>query len=83
MKNEKYRKALEKAEAYFRSDYETDDFKMIADYFGREIAAAIYRKSITKEQRETMKKIFLNKTKEAPHSATPKEVVKALGKELV
>ena len=83
MKNEKYRKALEKAEAYYRGDYETDDFKMIADYFGREIAAAIYRKRITEKQRETMKKIFLNKTKEAPHSATPKEVVKALGKELV
>lgn len=83
MKNEEYRKAIEKAEAYYRGDYETDDFKMIADYFGREIAAAIYRKRITEEQRETMKKIFLNKTKEAPHSATPKEVVKALGKELV
>lgn len=83
MKNEEYRKALEKAEAYFRSDYETDDLKMIADYFGREIATDIYRKRITEEQRETMKKIFLNKTKEAPHSATPKEVVKALGKELV
>ncbi|MBQ3432345.1 MAG: hypothetical protein IJG23_06120, partial [Clostridia bacterium] len=60
MKNEEYRKALEKAEAYFRSDYETDDLKMIADYFGREIATDIYRKRITEEQRETMKKIFLN-----------------------
>ena len=83
MKNEEYRKAIEKAEAYFRSDYETEDYKVIAEYFGREIAAAIYRKNITARQRETMKKIFLNKTKEAPHSATPKEVVKALGKELV
>ena len=77
-----FQKYEERERMYYQGDYSVEDLKVIAAYFDREIAGAIYHSRLTESQRERMKQIFFKKTKEAPTMSTPKEVVKALCKEL-
>ena len=70
-------------EAYYTDNYSTDDLKVIADYFGRPIAAAIYKKKVTDEAKEEMKRIFLEKENgEHIKCGAPKEIIKAIRKEI-
>lgn len=79
---DEFNKYETEARQYYHDDYSVEDLKVIAAYFDREIAGAIYHSRLTERQRERIKQIVLKKTKEAPTMSTPKEVVKALCKEL-
>ena len=78
-----FQKATEEMEAYYTDEYSTDDLKAIADYFGRPIAAAIYKRKVTDEVKAEMKRIFLKKENgEYLKIGSPKEVIKAIRKEI-
>ena len=73
----------EEMEAYYTDDYSTDDLKVIANYFGRPIAAAIYNSKVTDEVKSEMKRIFLKKENgEHLKCGAPKEIIKAVLKEI-
>jgi len=77
-----FQKANEEMEAYYTSDYSIDDLKVIADYFGRPIATAIYNGKVTDEIKAEMKRIFFEKENgEHLKCGAPKEIIKAIKKE--
>lgn len=73
----------EKEQAYYTDDYSIEDLKVIADYFGRRIATAIYNKKVTEEIKTEMKRIFCEKENgEHLKCGAPKEIIKAIRKEI-
>lgn len=80
---ESIKEAFEKIESYYTADYSVDDLKVIAEYFGRPIAKAIYNKKVTEEIKAEMKRIFVQKENgERLKCGAPKEIIKAIKKEI-
>ena len=78
-----FQKATEEMEAYYTDEYSIEDLKVIADYFGRPIATAIYKKKVTEEIKAEMKRIFYEKENgEYLKKGSPKEAIKAIRKEI-
>jgi len=69
-------------ENYYSGDYIESDWAVISEYFGREIAKAIYRHQVTDAVKEQIKRIFFEKENgEHLKCGAPKEIIKAIKKE--